>query len=111
VSNTPAASLTAVQQSVGWFQAINAKDRSASLAYFTPQARSQGDWDFGDVGQWATFKGVKCRSLAETALTARTYCTFNSFGGDGTTVADKFWSIEWHRASGGPWLITGYGQP
>jgi hypothetical protein len=108
----PSSHFTAAQESVSWFKAVNAKDRSASLAHFTPQAaRNQGDWEDGDVSLWPTFTDLHCIGQRRSASTALVLCTFESHG-DPSSADDTFWHIDLHRSSPGAlWLITAYGQP
>ena len=82
----------------------------ASLAHFMPQARYRADWLNGDVNQWPTFTNVQCRPQRNATSTAMVHCTFRSHG-DPSSAGDTFWTIDLQRASGGAWLITGYGQP
>jgi hypothetical protein len=106
----PNTHLTAVEEAASWFRAVNAKNRTASLAHFAPQARDQGNWDGGDVSQWPTFSNVKCSPISSSSTTANVNCTFHSHGGDGSSGGDTFWGVELHRTPGGPWLIVNYGQ-
>jgi hypothetical protein len=106
----PSSHLTAVEEATSWFEAVNAKDRTASLAYFIPQDRFLADWNGGDVSHWPTFTNVNCISISSASSTAGVRCTFESRG-DPSSAGDTFWSIDMQRASGGPWLITDYGQP
>jgi hypothetical protein len=110
MNHMPSSNLTAVEESASWFEAVNAKDRTASLAYFIPQDRFLADWNGGDVSHWPTFANVNCRSISRTSSTASVRCTFASHG-DPSSAGDTFWSIDLQRASGGPWLINSYGQP
>ena len=106
----PTSHLTATEESLSWIEAVNAKDRSASLAHFSPQARDQGDWYDGNVSKWPTFTNVKCEPQSRITSTATIHCTFKSHG-DASSAGDTFWTVDLHRSSGGTWLITGYGQP
>ncbi len=107
----PSSRLTATEESLSWFAAVNAKDRDASLAHFAPQARDTADWDDGDVSRWPTFTDVRCTPQGVATTTAATvHCTFVSHG-DPSSAGDTFWTIDYRRTSGGPWLITNYGQP
>jgi hypothetical protein len=110
VNHMPSRHLTAVEESASWFEAVNAKDRTASLAYFIPQDRHLADWNGGDVSHWPTFTNVNCNSIRSTSSTASVRCTFASHG-DPSSAGDTFWSIDMQRAPGGPWLINSYGQP
>ena len=114
VSHVPSSHLTPVEEAASWFGAVNAKDRTASLAYFAPQDRYLADWYGGDVSHWGTFTNVKCSPASSRAssasLTASVRCTFESHG-DPSSAGDTFWSIDMQRTFGGPWLITDYGQP
>ncbi len=106
----PNSHMTAVEEAASWFMAVNAKDRTASLAHFAPQARNQADWDGGDASRWASFSNVKCSPISGSTTTAVVNCTFHSHGGDGSSAGDTFWGVELHRIPGGPWLIVDYGQ-
>jgi hypothetical protein len=109
VNHMPSSHFTAVEESASWFGAVNAKDRTASLAYFIPQDRYLADWT-GGVSHWPTFTNVKCASISSASSTASVRCTFESHG-DPSSAGDTFWSIDLQRTSGGPWLINSYGQP
>jgi hypothetical protein len=102
-------SLHSVEESASWFGAVNAKDRTASLAYFIPQDRYLADWT-GGVSHWPTFTNVKCSSTSSASSTASVRCTFQSHG-DPSSAGDTFWTIDMQRTTGGPWLINSYGQP
>ena len=105
LGDRPSSHLTAVQEATSWFKAINAKDRTAWLAHFSSQAQDMADW----TPPWPTFTNVHCKPWRTSASMAVVTCTFRSHG-DPSSAADTFWNVELHRAAGGPWLITNYGQ-
>ena len=105
----PNSHLTAVQEAGSWFKAINAKDRTASLDHFNPEARYMGDWNGGLTTRWPTFTNVNCTPFRSSTSSSTVHCTFRSHG-DPSSAADTFWNVELHRTVGGPWLITNYGQ-
>ena len=79
-----------------------------------------GNWDEGDVAMWPHFENVKCLRIAHppvglptTPTNTTVLCTFHvvsSPGGDESAIDDNFWSVSFHRSTGGPWLIDNYGQ-
>jgi hypothetical protein len=112
---TSSSSFTPTQEAISWFQAVNRHDLSASLAHFEPAQRHMGDWDRGETPVWGHFENVRCQPAGvQTSTEALVRCTFHfiaSPGGDNSAIGDTFWTVHFHRSSGGLWLIENYGQP
>lgn len=94
---------------MSWFNAINQKNLTASLSHFEADTRYMGEWNGDDVLAWPTFTNVQCRPYSRQGNEAVVYCSFNSHK-DPSSANDTFWTVELHERSGGPWLITNYGQ-
>jgi hypothetical protein len=109
VGIAPTPHLTATQEAISWFNAINQKNVAASLSHFQADTRYMGEWNEDDVLAWPTFTHVRCRPYGHQSNQAVVYCSFKSHG-DPSSANDTFWTVEFDQRPGGPWLITNYGQ-
>jgi hypothetical protein len=112
----PSFSTTSVEPSsplsvtLGWFAAINRKDKSAALTDFEPSAADHMNWGNGDTSTWPTFSNLRCSTANETASTASVYCTFSESQAPAVGNPDSFWTVYLDKHPGGRWLINNHGQ-
>ena len=101
---------TPLEATVSWFAAVNAKDRAAAVAHFTPAAASMMGWGNGDTSTWSTFTRLRCKPLSAGAASATVYCSFDESQSPSEGNPDTFWTVWLARQPGGRWLIDNYGQ-
>lgn len=95
---------------LGWFDAINAHDRSRLLSYVAPDARGQMAWARPAV-PWSKFTDLHCHPQHLPLSTrTRTFinCTFDESESPVEGTPDSFWNVELRAAHSG-WLIEAYG--
>jgi hypothetical protein len=99
---------TPLSSTLGWFQAINAHNRSKLLFYVAPSARDQMGWARPSVA-WSKFTNLHCTTRTASGSSSDQRCTFHESPSPSDAEIDTFWDVYLHRTRGN-WLIYSYGQ-